>query len=249
MYLFVLALFCHSVGEAQEPPSFICVSTEGQISANNNGLLIPSVGTIRAIWIVCKFSSDAFDFSPFTDRWPSAMNTPESFPSWTSTLLSPSATPPSPLESITRWYREMSRGDLQIIGDVFEYVPAQPESYYFRNAGQSGDNRRGMGFLHKEILTYLDQVMGVDFSRYDRWTKQPNGTWLEQPDGTVDLIIITHRFFNAKRLQQYPHGFETDNNTEFSGIATLDYWQEHFFLSARRKAHLIKPQSNLLQLP
>ena len=228
----ILFMITSNATLGQMQPEFVCVSGDGQEpQINDKGLLIPSIGTIKALWVVCKFSSDEFDLSPFTDRWPSSLNTPATFPSWVDSLLQPVANPPYETESISGWYYAMSVGNLNIIGRVYRYVPEHDEAYYFRNSEQSGENRRGLGFLHREILTHLDEVEEVDFSEYDKWSKDQNGIWQEQPDGVVDLIIITHRFYNAKKLQQYPFGFETENNAEFAGIASIDYWGDFFPLS------------------
>jgi hypothetical protein len=54
------------------------------------------------------------------------MNTPETFPSWATTLLATDPNVAPPFESLTGCYETMSLGNLKIVGDVYRYVPPNP---------------------------------------------------------------------------------------------------------------------------
>ncbi|MGA9364840.1 MAG: LamG-like jellyroll fold domain-containing protein [Bacteroidota bacterium] len=215
---------------AQEQPrmTFICGTALNGNGPITQGWKLPASGTLRALWIVCKFSDDNFDLSPFTDRWPSTLNTPETFPAWTHALLSTTQSQSYPLETISGWYKEMSLGQLHIIGDVYRYVPQHEQSFYYRAPGADGlplgdDRRRGLGYLNHEVLRAVDSIYNIDFTQYDNW-KYENGQWIYAPgtgDGIVDLIIITYRFYPSTDLT---------GGHSFSGLAMLDWYnQDGFF--------------------
>jgi len=113
----------------------------------------------------------------------------------------------------------MSLGNLKIVGDIYKYLPVYPESYYFLNtAYPAGDERRrGLGYLNREVLRAVDSLYGVDFTRYDNWSRQ-QGSWVNSPDGLVDLVIITYRFLDAYNVA----GFS------FEGLALLDAYADYF---------------------
>ena len=101
------ALISSITAFSQEIPFVECGTDLDTPASNDRGLLLPASGAIRALWIVCKFSDDNFDSAPFTDRWPSSLNSPQTFPSWTNTMLAGMSSPPFPFESISGWYDEM----------------------------------------------------------------------------------------------------------------------------------------------
>jgi len=150
-------------------------------------------GIVRALVVFCKFSDDTFDLSPFTDLWPSSQNT---LPSWTSSIIAPALWLNYPHPSISGYFRDMSGGRFDVIGDVYPelYIPEHEQSHYWI------DNGRHLGYLVEEILTNIDPW--VCFDDYDNWDPNDyncNGI-KNEPDGVVDMIMICFRFANTLEL-------------------------------------------------
>ncbi|MDP4175889.1 MAG: T9SS type A sorting domain-containing protein [Bacteroidota bacterium] len=135
--------------------------------------MIPTTGTFKILVVYCKFADDNFDFSPFTDLWPSTLNT---LPEWTSKTISKAVMSKYPDPSISGYFSEMSGGKLNMIGDVCPvlYIPKHEESYYYNSNGKN------VSFLAKEVLDGIDPY--VNFSDYDN-----------NKDGIVDMIAICFR--------------------------------------------------------
>jgi len=218
-------------------PACIALSEESGFDILTNGVHLPSFGTLRALMVVCKFSDDNFDYPPLTDRWPSTLDQVEEFPAWINSLLSPTVQSSYPVESLSGWYHVMSHGNLQIIGDVYKYVPQHPRSYYHRNSAATGNNRRGMGFLSREVIDYFDPI--VNYANYDNLDPSDfdrDGSFNE-PDGIVDMIILAYRFFDSREIQQYPTCQnpppppQPNPNIAFQGIAALDWCGDFFPLT------------------
>lgn len=79
--------------------------------------------------------------------------------------------------TLASYYREVSRGQLVVEGDVLDWVQlGQADTHY-----ENGENGRppGLGLLLKEALDSADAK--IDFSRYDR-----------DGDGYVDMVSIVH---------------------------------------------------------
>lgn len=157
---------------------------------------IPTSGTFRILVVLCKFSDDTFNQSPHTDLWPDTLN---SMPSWGTDLVSTSSTSyVNP--SMTGYFKTMSNGNYNVIGDVVFYQPQQNQSYYFLSSG------RHIGYLTEEILTAIDPA--VNYANYDN-----------DGDGKVDMIQICFRFANTLELDwKYNHPTATNG---YEGIAGL----------------------------
>ena len=125
-------------------------------SQSFNGAFLPTEGNVRALWIICKFSDDNFDWSPYTDSWPSSLSNVNNFPGWTTRVLKPSTNIPNNDTSLSGWYNVMSFGKLKMFGEVFKYVPLFPQSYYYLNNG------RGLGFLNEEVIREVDDLYDLE---------------------------------------------------------------------------------------
>ncbi len=86
--------------------------------------------------------------------------------------------------NLTHYFREMSLGQLSLIGDVLWVESARPVSEY----SSSGSFGRANTDLIKDRLDSL-----VDFSQYDQWTRLGDYSTTGEPDGVVDLMVIVWR--------------------------------------------------------
>jgi M6 family metalloprotease-like protein len=151
------------------------------LNSISNSTTIPHTGTLKVLVVLCKFSDDTFDLSPFTDLWPHTLN---SMPSWGSNLISSTVQSTYSNPSISGYYKLMSNGLYDVIGDVVFYQPQHNQNYYSIVSGKH------LGYLTEEILTAIDQApYNINFADYDN-----------NSDGYVDMIQICFRFANIYDL-------------------------------------------------
>jgi hypothetical protein len=181
--LFTVFLF-NTASLAQE---FVCGTPNGVIPANipNGGLHIPSLGTLKVLVVFVRFKDDTGPHN----YWPS-----NGFPSFANTYLDPnSQTGSSHYLNLTNYYRTMSTNDrLLVVGEVKNIVTNENRAYYFNAANYGSTNPRY--FATKKVLQ--DQVDPlVNFNTYDNWSYNSNSNppHINQPDGTVDMIIMIWR--------------------------------------------------------
>ncbi|MGE5410187.1 MAG: hypothetical protein ACM3MI_04440, partial [Clostridiales bacterium] len=169
--LFMLFSFSEAIHAQQK--TIICQQESSKLENSSVFPMIPTTGTFKILVVYCKFADDNFDYSPFTDLWPSSLNT---LPEWTSKTLSNVVMSKYPDPSISGYFSEMSGGKLNMIGDVCPvlYIPQHEESYYYNSNGKN------VSFLAKEVLDGIDPY--VNFSDYDN-----------NKDGIVDMIVICFR--------------------------------------------------------
>jgi M6 family metalloprotease-like protein len=192
-YLFFLLLIYFSLNNTQAQTSQAFCSLDETGSAS-----ITTSGTFRILIVLCKFSDDNFDQSPHTDLWPHTLN---SMPSWGPDLVSSTVQQSYSNPSMSGYFKTMSRGLYDVIGDVVFYIPQHNQSYYFLSSG------RHIGYLTEEILTAINPV--VNYANYDN-----NG------DGKVDMIQICFRFANTLELDwKYYHPTATNGYQGIAGLA------------------------------
>lgn len=176
-------------------------------------------GILRILVIFCKFSDDTFDISPYTDLWPSTLNT---LPSWANNIVAPMVWENYTHPSISGYFRDMSGGRFDVIGDVYPelYIPEHEQSYYWISNG------RHLGYLVEEILTNIDPL--VVFDDYDNWDPNDyNGNGIKnEPDGNVDMIKICFRFANTYELDYKLK--DSNANGGYQGISGLTGFREQF---------------------
>ena len=178
-------------------------------------------GNLKVLVVLCKFSDDNFDLSPYTDMWPHTIN---QMPSWGSSIIANSLSTNYNNPSLSGYFNVMSRGDFQVIGDVVFYQPMHEQSYYYLSAG------RGLGYLIEEILTNINSL--VNYANYDNWDpddKDSDGI-RNEPDGQVDMIHIAFRFASTDNLDGshyqgisglagFRHTFPSGTTLMFDGVS------------------------------
>ncbi|PIW70483.1 MAG: hypothetical protein COW08_01555, partial [Ignavibacteriales bacterium CG12_big_fil_rev_8_21_14_0_65_30_8] len=191
--VFLLTFFINVQSIFAQQYDTICASTDTTSSPTS----FPHTGTFKMLIVLCNFSDDTFEQSPDTDLWPAALN---SMPSWGPSLLSTTVQTSYQNPSLSGYFKEMSNGSFDVIGDVVYYQPDSAQNYYYLSKG------RGIGYLTEEILNGIDPY--VNFADYDN-----------NNDGKVDMIQICFRFANTASL---------DSLGSYQGIAGLAGAQDKF---------------------
>ena len=160
----------------------VCGTTSGSAAP-----YLPTTGNIKILVIFAQFKDDPDISSTGSTGW--AKN---SYPSWANNFINSSPDGSYPWNNLSHYFNEMSNGDFQVIGDVYDslVITDQNESYY-----------SSIGQVNREIILEVDPY--VDFSDYDNLNGSSFGS-----DGEVDFIVISYR--NSVSLFYY------------SGIARLE---------------------------
>lgn len=209
--LLVLLASSHIIAQY---PSFPHTNACGSNSSLQSAL-IPSNGNIKAVLVYFKFKGDVFDLPPYTDTWPSSLGT--DLPNWAYNVLSPSVQSSYPNPSLSGFFKNMSFGNFQFIGDEYPqngrvYESRDPKETYFNFCG-GGPKRLSYGVY--EALTDLDAE--IDYTQYDN--DGPDGVANSgDDDGYVDFIVMWFRFHMAGCTDGSP----------YSGIANLTGFNSEF---------------------
>jgi M6 family metalloprotease-like protein len=176
--LLVLLLLAGSGGVAGEAAR-LCGSSYIPASASPkespNGIYIPARGTLRILIVFASFPDDE---TPHP-CWPA-----HAAPLHMRQFIDPDTLTHSTGQyNLTRYFREMSMGRLNVIGE-----PIWIESLHSQQEYLNGSFGRANWSILQESV---DPV--VDFSQYDHWTRTANYEFSNAPDGLVDMIIMVWR--------------------------------------------------------
>lgn len=142
---------------------------------------IPTTGTIRVFFIFIQFKND----TQANSGWP--LTSPASLPNWANDFVNSSVGGPYPYENISHYYNEMSNGNFQVIGDVYDNVVVT-------NLNQ--DEYSSIGEVNREVLQEVDP--NVNFAPYDNLSGK---IW--SADGKVDLVFFIYRNITGNNLMDY----------------------------------------------
>jgi M6 family metalloprotease-like protein len=142
----------------------------------DGGIYLPSSGVLRVLVIFASFPDDSAAHASWPVRQP---------PLFMQNFIDPDTTTRSTNTfNLTNYFRQMSGGKFHVIGDaIWAESPASQEVY--RNSGSYGNAN----------MLLLPQVVDpvVDFTPYDNWTRTANYTFVNEPDGIVDMIFVVWR--------------------------------------------------------
>ncbi|MDX1700887.1 MAG: hypothetical protein R3250_09735, partial [Melioribacteraceae bacterium] len=149
-------------------------------TVENKGKHITSLGELRVLFIFSQFSNDTSSGS----SWPSST---VELPHWTNKIINQSPIPKFESDNLTKYFFEMSRGNLMLYGDVYPkpVIPKYPQEKY-----------KSVSEVNYEILSALDDE--IDYSKYDHWSNGDNYRFIEAQDGKVDMIFIVYRNFENR---------------------------------------------------
>ncbi|MBX7153379.1 MAG: T9SS type A sorting domain-containing protein [Candidatus Kapaibacterium sp.] len=173
--------------QSQTPTEYFnCISDYTPTSPPNEqpgGRLLPSNGTIRCILVFVEFPDDNFLVND--PRWPKGQP-PQNMDSWIDPTVYPTATP----GSITDYFRAMSVGSYNVIGNAYHIIAPFTRNEYIQN------NDTTEWQLNQTIIQYLDTQYGgsgIDFAQYDNWKINQEYDHSNQLDGAVDFVWIVWR--------------------------------------------------------
>lgn len=131
----------------------------------------------------------------------SLTGTPSNFPSWANLLIDNSPSSTYRENTVSDYFKDMSHGDFDFIGDIYPTVVSLPVTEYFGNANQ-------------KVIAELNRSIS-DFKRYDNW-KFDGTKFVFSPgngDGYFDMLIIIYKDANNGILLsggEAKLGFATD---------------------------------------
>jgi hypothetical protein len=160
------------------------------------GIYMPARGTFRVLIVFASFPDDE-TLHPY---WP-AHNPPlfmEQFIDSDTALRSQGSF------NLTHYFREMSLGQFNLVGEAVWVETAHSQEEY-----RNGSYGRANTNVLQERVDSL-----VDFSRYDEWTREAPYRLSNTPDGQVDMIVMVWRTNIFEYLGEaslgYKPGFEAD---------------------------------------
>jgi M6 family metalloprotease-like protein len=139
------------------------------------GIYLPSAGTIRVLLVFASFPDDETPH-PYWPAHAAPLNMRQFVDSDTSTRSTERF-------NITRYFREMSGGRLNVIGE-----PIWIQSLHSQQEYLNGSYGRANWSILQESVDPL-----IDFSHYDHWTRTGNYAFEATPDGVVDMIVMVWR--------------------------------------------------------
>ena len=96
-------------------------------------------------------------------------------------------------KSFSRYWCEVSRGSLHLIGRAI-YVPlAHTELWYSQQFSGNNSVSYRNAMINKEIYDYIKPIININWPDFDQWTYLSDGNFLHQPDGKLDMLIKIHR--------------------------------------------------------
>ncbi len=179
-YLILVITFCFGLTNnyAQNDPMQCTPSgLENIWNGQIGGWLLPSVGTIRVLFVFAQFPDDKHDTTNST--WVKGQ-APANMQGWVDQSWSTNPTQ----GSMTHYFNEMSFNKLKFIGKTVSVVTPQTRAWYLANNKKRGD-------IHTQIIQQLDQTW--DFAQFDNWDYEGNYNHINRPDGIVDMVFMVWR--------------------------------------------------------
>ncbi len=141
------------------------------------GIYIPSSGTRKVLLVFVSYPNDVRAHA----SWP-----PHQPPSNMYQYIDSTATQNSSnFSNLTNYFRQMSRTVYTVIGKPV-WVEAPHDSLWYWTNGYL------RGAVNKDVLQYRVDPL-VNFAEYDNWRRTANYTFLPEPDGLVDMIVMCWR--------------------------------------------------------
>jgi len=88
-------------------------------------------------------------------------------------------------EPISSWWCEVSRGAFHVVGKAVNIVLDYDTSYYNNNGREDRVNM--------DVYEKLKLDTSIRWSNFDKWRKDGNGLYYNEPDNYVDMIYMVHR--------------------------------------------------------
>ena len=142
--------------------------------AQTGGIYIPSQGTLKVLIVFARMKDDNSPHNYWTAGSP-----PPNYQSYIDSTTSQGSTN---FLNLTNYFSQMSMGTLHVIGKAVYVETPNNKSYYGSN----------YYLANKEILQQKVDPL-INFANYDNWTYNSNYNFTNQPDGTIDMIVVVWR--------------------------------------------------------
>ncbi len=174
----ILLLSMFSISNATNDPP-IC-GTTGTTAINlsqTGGIYRTSQGELKVLVVFVRFKDD----NSYNPHWPAG-----SPPNVMSNFIDPNSnTNSTNYLNLTHYFDEMSMGTYNVVGEAIYVETPHDKSYY-------GSPTPSRSSATKDVLQNVVDPL-INFANYDNWTFNSNYTHTNQPDGTVDMIIMVWR--------------------------------------------------------
>lgn len=171
---------------------------QGPIISPRAGIVLPSKGTINALVVFIDFEDETDDISNV--NWPRGEGPIGIGPRWMGQFIDLTPDQQSGQKfNITTYFRDMSFGQLSIIGYPI-YRRARRTLAAYR-----GDPRTATNIPYwatREVLMSLTAQDVGGWSRFDTITTNRYYQQRIGPDGVIDLIIVCFRSDYGRRLSE-----------------------------------------------
>lgn len=167
-----------------------CGFDEGQQAplTQLGGAYMPSFGTIRALMVFIDFSDDTTDV--LNQTWPVGTG-----PGYLSTIIDvDEGSPSGTVANITTYFKNMSFGNLRIIGTAVYRQARYSWATYLANS-QWRNNIAYWATRH--VIEHMDTA-GFDFTPYDLWKRISAYNLENIPDGVVDMVFACYRVWYTR---------------------------------------------------
>jgi len=156
------------------------IATQMAMSSQGDGEYITAHGTLRVLVVFVRFPDD----NTAHNHWPAS-----GFPNLADSFIDPttSTVDAGNYWNVTNYFKEMSLGQYNVIGDV-EKVVAPYASNDSRYSGLSDNQFRRKA--NQDVLDYIDNNTSITFADYDNWTRNSSYVHSDSSDGVVDMIFM-----------------------------------------------------------
>lgn len=177
-----IILFCgYTFAQTDETCGTIPAYYKGEsIDLNQKGgIYLTAQGELKVLVVFARFKDD-ISAHPY---WPTGQP-PDNYTTFIDPNLQTNSTH---YINLTHYFKKMSLGVYKVTGQAVYVETPQNKSYYF-----SQPNPRFAA--NKDVLQNKVDPL-INFADYDNWSCSSNYNHIDQPDGTVDMIIMIWRGF------------------------------------------------------
>jgi M6 family metalloprotease-like protein len=179
------------------------------------GIYLPAQGDLKILVVFARFKDDT---TPHNE-WPAGSG-PPGYTTWIDPTMQTGSTN---LENFTHYFKTMSIGTFRVTGTAISVETPQNRSYYFALPNPRYE-------ANKDILQNKVDPL-VNFADFDNWTFNSNYNHTNQPDGTVDMIVMIWRGFafasnwGGEASLGYGAPFTVENGTKTIAAGFRGYGQ------------------------
>ncbi len=180
LFAFLLISCNFSYSQDEKPCVTTFIQQEGIDLNQEGGIYLPSQGNLKVLVVFARFKNDNSSH-PY---WPVGGNPTN--PSYTTWIDPNMQTGSTNVENITHYFKDMSLGVFNVTGTAVSVETPNTMSYYGTPPNMN------QYLATKEVLQGpVDSI--INFATFDNWTFNSNYNHTNQPDGTIDMIVMVWR--------------------------------------------------------